>query len=249
MATLEVDPNFDIHTSYYNDLFLLRTRVLVNGENTEIRSVKEGKYEGPALNFRHSGSMVSTKLHLVASTVSPILVQYGVYHVDTFYYEQSPLFHVVFSSESCLKNFVLAIEEVKSALEPKLRSLFCGKSALQVESAQQLTVEVQPDLFLVSPNRQEKKGAEVHLATVENCSSLVTHWKDSKLFDFGALYQEKGIVAPLFLVAMSLESIGTGGRKFLVTLTLIVFMRLSLVDKHLIVVLHHLKTVTLLSEL
>ena len=192
MATLEVDPDFNIHTSYHNDFFLLRTRVLVNGENTEIRSVREGKYEGPVLNFRHSGSAITTKLRLIASTVSPILVQFGVYHVDTFYYEQSPLFHVVFSSESCLKNFTLAIGEMKSALEPKLQSLF-RKSVLQSESAQQLTVEVQPDLFLVSPNRQETKGAEVHLVTVENCSNFVARWKDSKLFDFGTLYQEEGI--------------------------------------------------------
>ena len=194
---IDVDPNFEIHTSYHNDFFLLRTRVLVDGENTEIRSVKEGKYEGPALNFRHSCSAFSTKLRLVASIVSPILVQFGVYHVDTFYYEQSPLFHVVFSSESCLKNFVLAMGEVKSALETKLHSLFLN-SVLQAESAQQLTVEVQPDLFLVSPNQQETKGAKVHLITRENCSSIVTQWKDSKLFDFGALYQEEGNVAPLF---------------------------------------------------
>ena len=201
MATLEVDPDFNIHTSYHNDFFLLRTRVLVNGANTEIRSVREGKYEGPVLNFRHSGTTVSTKLSSISRIVSPILVQYGIYHVDTFYYEQSPLFHVVFSSESCLKNFILATEEVKSALESQLQSLLL-KSALQVESAQQLTVEVQLDLFLVSPNRQETKGAEVHLVTAENCSSLVTRWKDSKLFDFGALYQEKGIVAPFFMVAV-----------------------------------------------
>ena len=192
---IDIDPNFEIHTSYHNDFFLLRIRVLVNGENTEIGSVKEGKYEGPVLNFRHSGSTTetSTKLQLVAGTVSPILIQHGVYHVDTFYYEQSPLFHVVFSSESCLKTFILAIEEVKSALEPKLQSLFLN----QTESAQNLTVEVQPDLFLVSPNQQEVKGAELHLVTTENCSSFVTHWKDSKLFDFGSLYQERGIYLPM----------------------------------------------------
>ena len=164
----------------------------MNGENTEIRSVREGQYEGPVLNFPHSCSTVKTKLLSISQTVSPILVQYGVYHVDTFYYEQSPLFHVVFSSELCLKNFILATEEVKSALEPKLQSLFL-KSVLQAESAQQLTVEVQPDLFLVSPNLQETKGAEVHLVTVENCTNFVTRWKNSKLFDFGALYQEEGI--------------------------------------------------------
>ena len=190
---IDVDPNFEIHTSYRNDFFLLRTRVLVNGENTEIRSVREGKYEGPALNFRHSGTTVSTKLHLVASTVSPILVQFGVYHVDTFYYEQSPLFHVVFSSESCLKNFIFATEEVKSALEPKLQFLLLGKSVMEAESSEQLTVEIQPDLFLISPNRQETKGAELHLVTAENCSDILARWRDSKLFDFISLYQEDGM--------------------------------------------------------
>ena len=109
---MDVDPNFEIHTSYHNDFFLLRTRVLVNGENTEISSVREGTL----LNFCHSGSTFSTTLSSISSTISPTLADYGVYHVSMFqYYEQSPLFHVVFSSESCLKNFILAIEEVKSA--------------------------------------------------------------------------------------------------------------------------------------
>ena len=187
-----VESDFEIHTSYHNDFFVLRTRVLVNGESTEIRSVREGKYEGPVLNFLHSGSTVSTKLHLIARTVSPTLVQYGVYHVDTFYYEQSPLFHVVFSSESCLKNFIRAIGEVKSALESQFQSLF-SIDCKNMELSQHLNVEIQPELFLVSPNRQKTKGAEVHLVTVENCSDFVTLWKESKLFDFGALYKEKGM--------------------------------------------------------
>ena len=186
---IDVDPDFNIHTSYHNDFFLLKTRLLVNGENTEIRSVREGKYEGPVLNFCHSDSTVSTTLSSISNTaISPTLVQYGVYHVDTFYYEQSPLFHVVFSSESCLKNFILAMGEVKSTLEPKLQSLF-SENALKTESPQQLTVEVQLDLFLVSPKRT--KGAELHLVTAENCSDFVTHWKDSKLFDFGSFYWQK----------------------------------------------------------
>ena len=192
MATLEAIASFKvaIHTSYHNDFFLLRTRVLVNGESTEIRSVREGEYEGPALNFCHSGSTISTKLYLIARTVSLLLVDYGVYHVDTFYYDQSPLFHVVFSSELCLKNFILAIPEVKAALEPKLQSLF--SHTLRTESAQELTVKVHLDLFLVSPNCHKTEGAELHPVTTENCSTFVTRWKNSKLFDFGSLYKEEG---------------------------------------------------------
>ena len=195
MATLTVDPEFNIHTSYHNDFFLLRTRVLVNGENTEIRSITEGMYQGPVLNFGHSGNTISTTLSSISIAVSPVLVHYGVYHVDTFYYEQCPLFHVVFSSESCLKNFLLAIREVKCTLEAELQSLFL-KSVPGTESAQQLTVEVQPNLFLVSPNQQETKGAECHSVTTENCSSFVTRWKESKLFEFGTLYQGEGMYLP-----------------------------------------------------
>ena len=193
MATIEVDPDFNIHTSYHNDFFLLRTRVLVNRENTEIRSVREGKYEGPVLNFLHSGSTISTKLSSILKAVSPILVQFGVCHVDAFYYEQSPLFLVVFFSESCLKNFIVAIGEVQSCLEPKLQSLF-QKSVLETEPLQQLTVEVQPDLFLVSPNPHETKGAKLrHLVTETDCSTFAI-WKDSKLFDFTHLYQDGGML-------------------------------------------------------
>ena len=178
---IDVDPNFEIHTSHHNDFFLLRTRVLVNGESTEIRSVRER----PTLHFSHSGNTFSTTLSSISSTISPTLADYGVYHVNMFqYYKQSPLFHVVFSSESCLKNFIPAIEEVTSVLEPQLQSLLSRN--LKTESPQQLTVSVQLDLFLVSPS-QKAKRAEVHLVTTENCSDFVTRWKDSKLFDFGAL--------------------------------------------------------------
>ena len=190
MATfhrVETDPGFKIHTSYYSDFFLLRTRVLVNGRNTEIRSIEDGKYV--RLVLCHSSSTTGIKLLLVVNTVSAVLHQYQVYHVNAFYYEESLLFHTVFSSESCLKNFILAIGEVKSALEPQLQSLFL----LERGSPWQLTVEVQPDLFLISPNQQKTKGVELNLVTMENYSTFLIRWKDSKLFDFGSLCQEKGM--------------------------------------------------------
>ena len=57
MATfhrVETDPDFKIHTSYYSDFFLLRMRVLVNGRNTEIRSIEDGKYVDLCLVLCHS---------------------------------------------------------------------------------------------------------------------------------------------------------------------------------------------------
>ena len=98
--------------------------MLVNGENATIMSVREGVYEEPIISFRHSGSTISTKVWLIANTLSPILHKCGIYHVDTFYYEQSPLFHVVFSSESSLKKFLQEIGDVKHLMEAELLFMF-----------------------------------------------------------------------------------------------------------------------------
>ena len=189
----EVDPDFNIHTSYHKDFFLLRTKVLVDGENTKIESVKGGSYGEPVMSFCHDGNTISTKLWSIANALSPILHQYGVYHVDTFYYEQSPLWHVIFSSESCLRLFLLKIPRIKSSLESEILSVFLEfMKTNRMESLQSFTVEIQPELFLVSPNLQKTNGAELHLVNTENCSSFVTRWKNSKLFDFGSLHQEEG---------------------------------------------------------
>ena len=70
----EIHPEFSIRTSYYSDFFLLRTRVLMNGEHATIRS-KEGSYEEPIISFCHGGSI---KLWLIEDT---ILHKCGIYHV------------------------------------------------------------------------------------------------------------------------------------------------------------------------
>ena len=189
---MEVDPGFKIHTSYHNDFFILRTVVFINGESGEICSIKEGSCEVLTLNFSCG---ISVKLWVIVNALSPVLHRYGVYHVDTYSHEQSPLFHVVFSSESCLKKFLHAIDEIASALESHLLSLFSRDlKNLQGDVIKAgLNVKVQPNLFLVSPNHQKMDGAaELHLVTAENCSTFVTRWKDSKLFDFGALFQKEG---------------------------------------------------------
>ena len=193
LVDIEVDSDFNIHTSYHSDFFLLRTKVLVNGENATIKSVKEGSYEEPVVSFCQNGSTISTKLWSIENTISPILHKCGIYHVDTFYYEQSPLFHVVFSSESCLKKFLLEVEMFKYAIQLDLLAVFVKST--ETESSQDCLIDivVEPELFLVSPNRQNTKGADLHLVNTENCSTFISRWKDSKLFDFDSLYGNKGM--------------------------------------------------------
>ena len=54
LVDIEVDSNFNIHTSYHNDFFLLRMKVLVNGENVMISSVNKGIYVEPIMTC-HDG--------------------------------------------------------------------------------------------------------------------------------------------------------------------------------------------------
>ena len=194
VVDMEVDPEFNIHTSYHNDFFLLKTRVTVNGENTQIKSVKEGSYEEPNLVY---GSTISAKLWLIANSISPILHKLGVYHMDTFYYEQSPLFHVVFSSEACLRKFLLEIGSIKFGMEHELLSIFSEyletTCIFKTESPQHLSVEVHPELFLVSPNLPKTIGADLYLITADNASTFAAQWKNSKVFEFGPLCKEGGM--------------------------------------------------------
>ena len=192
VVDIEVDPDFNIHTSYHNDFFLLKTRVTVNGENTQIKSVKAGSYQEPTLVY---GSTISAKLWLITNTISLILHKFGVYHMDTFYYEQSPLFHVVFSSESCLTKFLHEMEGIKYAMQVALLTVL-----LESDSSHNLVVEVHPELFLISPNRQKMKKADLYPVNAGNSSIFAAHWKNSELFDFGSLYQEVGMCTSVRLL-------------------------------------------------
>lgn len=190
MATqrVEMESDFNLHTSYHKDFFLLRARVLVNGENTKITSVKEGSDEDPVMSFCHDSRTITTKFWPIANIISPLLQNCGIQHVNTFYNKQSLLFHVAFSSELHFEKFFLGISEVQCTMRQTLLSMI--SSIHGIVSPQSITVEVKPDLFLVSPDLHNAKGAELYLVTPENCSSSVTHWKNSKLLDFESLFQD-----------------------------------------------------------
>ena len=82
------------------------------------------------------------------------------------------------------------MELIKHAMQLELLSIF-----LKSDASHNLLVEVHPEVFLVSPNRQKIKRADLQLITAENCFTFAEQWKNSKLFDFELLYQEVGMFA------------------------------------------------------
>ena len=177
-----------IHTCYHDSFFLLRTPVTISGKPVEIQLYKGS----PILTCQHSGQELSVSLSAISRKVAPLLLKHGVYHVDTFYCEQVPLFSVVFSSKASLKRFLsLASGQVKCELESVIGEEFTKHLSLpptDTVSSSQLC-QVDTKLYLVTPDRQKKIAAEVHLVTLANYSHYSSKWQGSRIFDFTHLFQ------------------------------------------------------------
>ena len=180
------DPGFKIHTSYHNSSFILRTPICINGLPVQIRATSHG----PTLNFTQSGVNISVKLLEISCLLDPIFLKYGIYHVDTFYYEQFPLFQVAFPSEVSLQRFLFAVDAARSEVESALTGMFTQR-AQSSESGKGLNttplkVQAKVELFLVSPTKN--KATNIYPITLSNLSSCTSLWRNSELFEFGRVF-------------------------------------------------------------
>ena len=183
------DADFKIHTSYHNSFFILRTPILINGLPVQISDTGQG----PLLSFTQSGVTISAKLWEISRLVGPIFYNHGVYHVDTFYHGQFPLFQVAFPSEVSLKRFLLASDtavssEVELALSGMLTQRVQSSESSKALNANPLNVQAKVELFLVSPSHEKKKATNAHPINISNFSSYTSLWKNSKLFEFGQVF-------------------------------------------------------------
>ena len=189
-----------LHSCYYNDFFLLRTLIAINGTPAEIRIDPSG-----TSRIRHSESGIDYPLSKLSHGVATLVRKHGVYHIDTFYHEQVALFSVVFRTQSGLRKFLENKEQVESDLTEVLSTQFkTGPKASQQAPAQtnqslvsgqdqsgqetqQLQVSINAELFLASPARsseQEEQPPEVHKVTLDTFEQFIEKWQQSKLFDF-----------------------------------------------------------------
>ena len=176
---------FTPYTTYYSSFFLLRTPVTISGQPAEIGYSQSSEL---TLNSRYPNLGVTFRS--ISSNLETVLKKYGVSHVSSFWCEQVPLFQVNFSSEYKLRKFLLAQQRVQS----ELATLFSAKLAEHDPTAtpgappHDIPTTVQTQLFLISPDAV-KKDARVVAVTLENHSTCMTLWKESELFDFGALFR------------------------------------------------------------
>ena len=177
-----------IHTCYHKSFFLMRIPISVNGKPAEIKLREDGS---PTLNCCYNKCSISVNLSAVSHKVAQTLLEHGVYHTDTFYYEQVPLFSINFSSKSCLRDFLVQMKSViRVALNATLSEHLTEehKKPFIPESHQVLVpVDVDAELYLVTPGSDQNHTAKVEAVTLARCSHFTTQWKRGMVFGFQSL--------------------------------------------------------------
>ena len=191
-----------LHTCYYHKFFLLKMPVEVNGRRAQVKLNSKGS---PVLSYCPGrGRDVDLPLSFISQRVARVLKKHGVYHVDTFYYHDVPMFSVTFASKATLRNFVSTERDfVRHELQELLGSLFgqrysCVQKPRFVDQQSKTAavrgklylwadVKVHSDLFLITPSRpgQAPRQVDVTQVTSAYVNSIYHQWHESSLFTFG----------------------------------------------------------------
>ena len=130
-------------TTYYNNLFLLRTPIAINGQLAEIGcSMGTGTCE-LTLNCRYPSVRIA--MDSISAELIPILKKTGVHEVTNFWCDgEVPLFGIAFSSQYGLKKLLRCTEKVQAELASTLSRMFTEKHradtlsrAVQIEVPQE----------------------------------------------------------------------------------------------------------------
>ena len=182
---MSVDPTqlrFTAYSTYYGSFFVLRMAVTINGQQAVIEYSLSGELTLNSRNPKHGIPFSS-----IFADLEAVLKKNGVTGVGNFFCEDVPLYEVVFSSNHTLRNFLRSKPKVQS----ELASLFSSKfqpSLPPTSPSQPIPAFVETNLFLISPDMVKKDARIVHV-TPENCSTCMSLWKESELFDFDSLFR------------------------------------------------------------
>lgn len=176
-----------VHTCYYGSFFLLRMPVVFHGVPAEI---KLDKSRNAVLSFSLSKSTVNLSLASVSELVARSLQKYGVDRVDTFYYEEVPLFSVAFESEYALKAFINSAngqvrDEVRKALADAIQKpVFHTRT---FPAAVSMPLDVTLELYHITPDHLQR-SAQARLVDLDTYKQYAKLWRESELFTFQSLF-------------------------------------------------------------
>ena len=188
----------ELYSTYFNDLFVLKTNVTIGGQTAEIDFSTNDlvlKCRYPPLGF---------SLNEASAELGALLRKYGVCQVNSVWCEEAPFIQVralpstapakqliimsclqvTFPSAHGLETFLNA----KDRVEVDLASLFSRHLSQSAAEPCTLSCEVEMELFLVAPD-DKQKDARVISVSSDNCSECLSILKDSSVFEFGSMFR------------------------------------------------------------
>ena len=172
-----------VHTTYYSNFFLLRTKISINGELAQV-----GVDERGWLTLNSRDQEVSVTFDSLVTDVNDVLQQHGLHGVSNYWCEEVPLFELRGTSQDELKTFLKVEGKIRRQLGQKIQTRMNTILEERASFSLDLTVVVEPELYLIIPDQGSKDGKPIQI-TKENFSECMALFGRSKLFDFGSIFR------------------------------------------------------------
>ena len=176
------------HQLYYNGFFLLRMPLIINGQPAEISYNDKGKL---TLNCRYPS--LSITFDSLFNDVNTVVEKYGLSGITNYWCEDAPLFQLKFSTPDGMKTFINTAEVMRNELASIISAQLAEQQRVFHPDTSQanLPVIVHTEVFLVTPD-PINKDADLRTLTAESLSACLSLWRESKVFDFKALFRAYG---------------------------------------------------------
>ena len=129
---------------------------------------------------------------------------YGLKGVSNYWCEDVLLFELKVPSHEDLKRLLRSEERVQKELETRITAMLTQQQQQSPEPVEPVAVYADAEVYMLTP-LPERKDASITRVTSENLAKCTTEWRESEVFNFGALFRafrmkgkdipKKGIIA------------------------------------------------------
>ena len=179
---MSVDPSqlrSSPHTGYYLTFFVLKTPLIMNGQPAQITS------DDGHLTLSCRNPPVTITFDSLVTEFYAVVKKYGLEGVSNYWCEEVPLFELKVSSQRGLKKFLRLQDQLQNELASRISANLTKK---QQSAGPIIVVYAHSEVHMLTP-RLETKDAKVLVVTSENIDTCATIWRESEVFNFGALYR------------------------------------------------------------
>ena len=174
-----------IHTTFYRNLFILHTDIIINRQHAVIGLDSNG---GLTLNSRYP--QVGMTLDSLLKDVNSVLQTHGMETIANYWHEEMPLFELKVSLPEDLKNLFHQEEKIKEEIAEKIANRLTAKQQPSHHAVRppRLHVKVQLQVYLVVPDYMTNNGKTIEV-TEKSITECMNLFEDSGVFDFEAVFR------------------------------------------------------------